>query len=135
MSKYTQKQIEMFKRINPQWEKGRNNRFRFDCFQIEKGHTYNICRCQCTGCGQTAGTEMSYGWVTWNFDDCYPHYHQARCETPYCCFYYKHSEMKNDIQYVKEANYERPNGQKTIHTSRKQPKTTKRGKTVWKKFL
>ena len=38
--------------------------------------------------------------------------------------------MKNDIQYVKQANYERTNGKKTIHTNRKQPKTTKRGKTV-----
>ena len=56
MSKYTQKQIEMFKRIDPQWEEGKNDRFRFDCFQVEPGHGYNYCKCQCLGCGKLATT-------------------------------------------------------------------------------
>ena len=88
MSKYTKKQVEVFKRIDPDWKEIPNN-FRFHCIQIEKNHPYNICRCQCTGCGNSAGTQMDYGWITWNFLEHYPHGNQPRCETPYCAYYYK----------------------------------------------
>ena len=131
MSKYTQKQIEMFKRIDPQWEEGKNDRFRFDCFQVEPGHDCNYCSCQCLGCGKVAATNRycDSDWTQWEFNDCYPHHNDARCETPYCCYFYKHSETKNTVVYNKQTNYHRSNGQKPIHTSRKG------NKPVWKKLL
>ena len=110
MSKYTKKQVEMFKRIDPDWKEIQNEFFRFHCIQIHKNHPYNICRCQCTGCGNRAGTQMSYGWVTWNFIEHYPHHNQAKCETPYCSYYYKNFQTdvvddkatKEIIQTIKE---------------------------------
>ena len=130
MSKYTQKQIELFKRIDPNWEEGANDRFWFICEQIEPKHPFNYCRCQCTACGKFA-TVNRYDnyWTEWNYYDCYPHYNEACCETPYCCYFYKNSETKNTVTYKKETNYVRSNGQKPIHTNRK------RNKTVWKKTL
>ena len=93
MSKYTKKQIEMFKRIDPAWKETDNAFCRFHCIQICKNNPYSICRCQCKGCGRSAGTEKNYGWVTWNFVEHYPHHHQARCETPWCVYYYKNCKQ------------------------------------------
>ena len=93
MSKYTKKQIEMFKRIDPAWKEVDNAFCRFHCIQIHKNNPYNICRCQCKGCGRSTGTEMNYGWVTWNFTEHYPHHHQARCETPWCVYFYKNCKQ------------------------------------------
>ena len=129
MSKYANKQIEMFKRIDPSWEEGANRCFRFDCLQIEPGHGFNYCQCQCVGCGKIPTTNRYEDdeWVQWDFYDCYPHYNNARCETPYCCYYYKFFNTKNELKYPKESNYVRSNKQKPIKTSRKK-------KTVWKKL-
>ena len=93
MSKYTKKQIEMFKRIDPAWKEIDNAFCRFHCIQIHKNNPFNVCRCQCKGCGRSVGTEMNYGWVTWNFVEHYPHHHQARCETPWCVYYYKNCKQ------------------------------------------
>ena len=83
----------MFKRIDPAWKETDNAFCRFHCIQICKNNPYNICRCQCKGCGRSAGTEKNYGWVTWNFVEHYPHHHQARCETPWCVYYYKNCKQ------------------------------------------
>ena len=103
MLKYTKKQIEMFKRIDPDWKEIQNEFCRFICNQISKNNPLNICRCQCKGCGNSAGIQMDYGWVTWNFVDHYPHHNQARCETPYCCYYYKNFKV-DDKTTVEKKN-------------------------------
>ena len=96
----------MFKRIDPDWKE--TNKFvRFDCYQIGKNNPYNLCRCQCIGCGKTTGVEKSYGWVTWNFIDHYPHHNEARCETPYCSYYYKN--FKTDVIDNKATKKEEKN--------------------------
>ena len=128
---YSQKQIEMFKRIDPNWEEATRD----DLLIICKPHDYfdgschtefGVCKIICEGCDQPVFTTIGDKLVPWNFKGHKEHTDDKVCKTKYCCFFNRNfSEHKPTKKSSNEVFH---NGQKPIYTRRKK-------KTTWKKLL
>ena len=126
---YSQKQIEMFKRIDPNWEEATRD----DLLIICKPHDYfdgsckfGVCKIICEGCDQPVFTTIGDKLVPWNFKDHKKHTDDKVCKTEYCCFFNRNFSEHKPTK--KSSNEVFRNGQKPIYTRRKK-------KTTWKKLL
>ena len=128
---YSQKQIEMFKRIDPNWEEAARDDLAIICKPHEyhdgSCHTeFGVCKIICEGCYEPVWTTICDKLVPWNFKVHKNHRDDKICKTEYCAFFNRDFNEHKEIR--KSSNEVFSNGQKHIHTRRKK-------KIVWKKLL